>query len=103
MPVHKHMDVNAASLRLDQRVDDAILILAAQFVDKEQAGLDRSLRLVNGGNDGLMGPVILSVSQRLTAKSIQKVEAAKRIDYIGLNDATANALKDVVEQAAHSP
>ncbi len=54
------------------------------------------------GHDGLVRPVILAVRQRVAAKGIEQVEAAERIDLVFLDDATADALEDVVQQASHA-
>jgi hypothetical protein len=59
--------------------------------------------VVNCRNYCLMGPVIISIEHLMPAKSIEQIKLTQGIDAVRLDDAAANALKDVIEQPADAP
>src|SRR5690606_22390208 len=87
---------------LDERIDDAVAMFALQLAEEEEAQADRVARPVDLGEDGVVGAVIFPVRQGVAAKGVEQVEAAERVDLVFLDDAAADALEDVVQQARNA-
>ena len=58
--------------------------------------------MVDFRKDGMVRTVVLAFKQGMSAKGVEQIEVALRVDSIFLIDSAPLALKHVVEQAAHA-
>ena len=97
--VEDEADVDAAVARADEGVDDAVAVGAAQFADQEEADGDVELGAVDLGEDGVVGEVEGAIEHLGLPEGVEEVEGGEGVDAVGLDDAAADGLEDVVEEA----
>ena len=100
MAVENDAHVDAAVLRRDQRVDDAVAVLPAQLADQEQAQVNRVPRAVDLAQDRLVRPVVGPVEHRRPPEGVQQVERRQRIHPVALDHPAPAGLEHVVQQPA---